>query len=319
LLGVPDYNVAAMPCHCRRLCLAALFTVFVLANCAYSSAQNPEQYLRDHYSGKTLVLRGFYSADHLRYDSSGRPDKSDTGDWTEYGFVLIQEIHASDDRMKIKAERLVGDFSQKQFQLHPSEEQQLGKGRKPVFLKIEADFPQHNPSPQQVDALMSKVFLTAQDHIADAVPAYWKPCVPRGVAGQDKNCVFSAETLDVPGVAGSSQGNPEEVPPNSDTLRWNELPLLRVGKDVRPPKVVFQKDPEFSESARAAKFQGVVVLMCVVNKDGVPTHIRIANPLGYGLDAKAVEAVQSWQFQPATKDGEPVAVEIAVEVSFHLY
>jgi TonB family protein len=38
-----------------------------------------------------------------------------------------------------------------------------------------------------------------------------------------------------------------------------------------------------------------------------------------GLDQKAIEAVQQWRFQPATKDGRPVAVQISVEVSFKLY
>jgi TonB family protein len=304
--------------HCHFY-LAALSILLFLANAPFAAAQDPEQYLRDHYLGKTLILRGFYSANQLRYDSAGVPDKSEAGDWTEAGFVLVQEIHASNDRVKIKAERLVADSSQKQFQLRPLEEQQLGKGRKTVFLKIEADFPQHNPSPEQINALMSKVFFSSQDRIAAAVPAYWKPCVPRGVAGQDKNCSFAPEILAVPGVAETDQGGPAEPPQDSDTLRPNELPLVRIGKDVRPPKVVFQRDPEFSDSARAARFQGVVVLMLMVNKDGGPTHIRVVSPLGSGLDAKAVEAVQNWKFEPATKDGEPVAVEIAVEVSFHLY
>jgi TonB family protein len=305
--------------HCHFY-LAALSILLFLANAPFAAAQDPEQYLRDHYLGKTLILRGFYSADQLRYDSAGVPDKSEAGDWTEAGFVLVQEIHASNDRVKIKAERLVADSSQKQFQLRPLEEQQLGKGRKTVFLKIEADFPQHNPSPEQINALMSKIFFSSQDRIADAVPAYWQPCVARGVAGKDKNCVFPQEMLAIPGVADSNQGNSGEVPQqNSDTLRSNALPLVRIGKDVRPPKVVFHRDPEFTESARAAKFRGVVMLMLIVNKEGVPTHIRIVNPLGSGLDAKAVEAVQSWKFEPATKEDEPVAVEIAVEVSFHLY
>jgi TPR repeat protein len=38
-----------------------------------------------------------------------------------------------------------------------------------------------------------------------------------------------------------------------------------------------------------------------------------------GLDDKAMEAVRQWRFKPAMKDGEPVAVQINVETSFHLY
>jgi len=38
-----------------------------------------------------------------------------------------------------------------------------------------------------------------------------------------------------------------------------------------------------------------------------------------GLDENAIEAVKSWKFEPAMKDGQPVRVEIAIEVNFHLY
>ena len=57
----------------------------------------------------------------------------------------------------------------------------------------------------------------------------------------------------------------------------------------------------------------------IVDKEGHPHNIHILSPLGAGLDAKAVQAVATWKFQPAEKDGEPVAVQIAVEVDFHLY
>lgn len=41
--------------------------------------------------------------------------------------------------------------------------------------------------------------------------------------------------------------------------------------------------------------------------------------LGMGLDEKAIEAIKTWKFEPAMKDGHPVRVEIAVETDFHLY
>ncbi len=41
--------------------------------------------------------------------------------------------------------------------------------------------------------------------------------------------------------------------------------------------------------------------------------------LGFGLDARAIDAVKQWRFQPAMKDGQPVNVQIGVEVGFRLY
>ncbi len=95
--------------------------------------------------------------------------------------------------------------------------------------------------------------------------------------------------------------------------------IFHVGGGVSPPRVIYQVDPEFSEEARKAKYQGTCTLMLVVGTDGRPTNIRVASSLGMGLDEKAIEAVKNWRFEPSMKDGHPVRVEIAVEVEFHLY
>ncbi|MGH9521086.1 MAG: energy transducer TonB [Terriglobales bacterium] len=93
----------------------------------------------------------------------------------------------------------------------------------------------------------------------------------------------------------------------------------RVGGGVSAPRALFAPDPEYSEEARKAKYQGTVVLWVVVGPDGRPRDIRVQRTLGMGLDEKAIEAVRSWKFEPAKKDGQPVAVQINVEVNFRLY
>ena len=95
--------------------------------------------------------------------------------------------------------------------------------------------------------------------------------------------------------------------------------VFRVGGGVSAPRTIYAPDPEYSEEARKAKFQGTCVLWLVVGPDGRPRDIRVTRSLGLGLDEKAIEAVKQWKFEPALKDGKPVAVEINVEVSFRLY
>jgi TonB family protein len=95
--------------------------------------------------------------------------------------------------------------------------------------------------------------------------------------------------------------------------------VFRIGKGVTPPRVIYQTDPEFSEEARKAKYQGTCVLSVTVDANGRPTNIHVLNSLGMGLDEKAMESVRNWKFEPGKKDGHDVAVEIAVEVDFHLY
>jgi len=95
--------------------------------------------------------------------------------------------------------------------------------------------------------------------------------------------------------------------------------VFRVGGGVSAPRAVYTPDPEYSEEARKAKYQGTCVLWLIVSPDGRPRDIRVARTLGMGLDEKAIEAVRNWKFEPAMKDGQPVSVQINVEVNFRLY
>ena len=88
---------------------------------------------------------------------------------------------------------------------------------------------------------------------------------------------------------------------------------------VTAPRPIYDPDPEYSDAARKAKFQGSVLLWLVVGSNGRPRDLRVQRSLGMGLDEKALAAVSQWRFQPATLNGQPVAVQINVEVSFRLY
>jgi periplasmic protein TonB len=92
----------------------------------------------------------------------------------------------------------------------------------------------------------------------------------------------------------------------------------KIGGGVSAPKVIFQVEPEYSEDARKAKFQGTVVIALVVDEKGNPRDIRVVRPLGMGLDQKAIEAVEKWRFRPGQKDGKAVPTQATIEVSFRL-
>ena len=92
----------------------------------------------------------------------------------------------------------------------------------------------------------------------------------------------------------------------------------RIGGGVSAPGILFRVEPEYSEEARKAKFQGAVVLALIVDEKGNPREIRVVRPLGLGLDQKAIEAVEKWRFRPGLKDGKPVAVQATIEVNFRL-
>lgn len=95
--------------------------------------------------------------------------------------------------------------------------------------------------------------------------------------------------------------------------------VYRVGGGVSAPRALYAPDPEYSDAARKAKYQGTVVLWVVIDQSGRPRQVKIARSLGMGLDEKAIEAVRLWRFEPARMDGQPVAVQVNVEVNFRLY
>lgn len=95
--------------------------------------------------------------------------------------------------------------------------------------------------------------------------------------------------------------------------------VYRIGGGVSAPRLIYGPDPEFSEEARKAKYQGTVVLGLIVGTDGRTHEIRVQRSLGMGLDQRAIEAVRVWRFEPARKDGHPVAVQLIVEVNYRLY
>ena len=92
----------------------------------------------------------------------------------------------------------------------------------------------------------------------------------------------------------------------------------RFGMPITPAALLYRVEPEFSEEARKARFQGMVVLMIDIGIDGRAHNLRVVESPGLGLDVKAVQAVEQWRFRPAQRGGRPLVSSARVEVHFHL-
>jgi periplasmic protein TonB len=92
------------------------------------------------------------------------------------------------------------------------------------------------------------------------------------------------------------------------------------GDGVALPTVVKQVRPDYTEAAKAARIEGNVGLQAVVLADGTVGEVSVKQSLDSvnGLDQQAVDALKQWLFKAGTKDGKPVAVRIAVEMTFTL-
>src|SRR5208283_903851 len=95
--------------------------------------------------------------------------------------------------------------------------------------------------------------------------------------------------------------------------------VYRPGHGVSIPKMIYGPEPAYTEKARKKKLQGVIVLQIVVTAEGTTRNVTVQKSLSPDLDESAIKTVSQWKFEPAMKDGQPVAVQIAVEVDFRLY
>ena len=118
------------------------------------------------------------------------------------------------------------------------------------------------------------------------------------------------------GGVGGDGGGPGRGPGSSGGCCGN---IYSPGNGVSIPRAIYSPEPEFSEEARRSKYQGEVTLLATIGADGHTRDLLVVRSLGMGLDEKAIEAVRTWRFEPGKKDGRPVAVQMNIIVSFHLF
>jgi TonB family protein len=106
---------------------------------------------------------------------------------------------------------------------------------------------------------------------------------------------------------------PEGPPPEAEP----EGPIM-VGGDVTKPVRIFDPQPQYTEIARKARIQGVVIVQAIIDKQGGVTNVKVLKGLPMGLDQAAVDAIKKWKFEPATLNGKPVTVYYNLTVNFQL-
>ena len=94
----------------------------------------------------------------------------------------------------------------------------------------------------------------------------------------------------------------------------------RPGNGVTQPRLIREVKPNYTPEAMRAKIQGVVWLEAVVMDNGTVGQVRVTRSLDptFGLDLEAERTVKKWVFAPGTRQGQPVAVVIEIEMSFTL-
>jgi TonB family protein len=213
--------------------------------------------------------------------------------------MVVKKIKVQENQLMIEGKRALYFFDStgmKQFhddRKHPAEN-----------LKIALRLQQPLASTQDAVAVLARVFALTDEDRVSSVPAYWQPQL--------------AKLL---GVQKPKNTGPRDAGAAADGGETGNQKVFKVG-DVdknHGPKPLYTPEPEFTEAARSRRFQGVVGLNVTIDSTGRVRDVRIAHPLGMGLDESAISTVSSWRFAPGQIDGRPVALAVYIEVDFHLF
>jgi periplasmic protein TonB len=112
------------------------------------------------------------------------------------------------------------------------------------------------------------------------------------------------------GVLGGAATAPFVAPP-PDTAP------VRVGGNVKQPKILHIEEPRYPPAAKKAGVEGVVVVEATVTADGTVEKVKVISgpPL---LTAAATEAVSHWKYEPTYLNGQPVPVILTARITFSL-
>jgi TonB family protein len=276
----------------------ALVTLLLCVQLAWSSSVG-DQFAAD-YQGKILTLRHFYAGEHLKFHADGTLEgDAPIGPWTVDGQLLVNEAKLQKSNLVIRGRRLIllYESKSKTFQdaltvARNSDQQSrdIEKSLRALDVDIEIALSTEQPEQKEVSASMQAVFLTSGESMIDIVPACWRSYF---------------ELQDHRPPKPQDPGNP--------------VYTYSVNGGIVPPRITYDPEPEYSDAARKVKWQGAVLVSLIVEPAGTVRDVQIANPLGAGLDEKSVEAVSTWKFDPAQKDGKAVPLALKVEATFHLY
>lgn len=231
--------------------------------------------------GRALFLRCFCAGDDLMFDASGHPQQSvKTTDWTLAGVNVLKVERKGPSTIELDGVRVAVKFvtDRREFERHAMNDEKIK-----ILLVDTSDA-------KAFERALGEVFAVGIDlRLQHAMPEFWQHYFnPKLAWPQD---ALTGQTITTPGNPGSPAGLTE-------------------------PAVTHKVSISYNEPASHDHVQGTVMLQIVVDSEGLPQRIAIAQPLGYGLDAKAAEAIQRYRFTPALLAGKPVAANVQVRQEF---
>jgi TonB family protein len=267
--------------------LLAILPVALLA--AHAAAQATEPELKARLLKQSFYLRGLWAQDNLKFDAAGAPrSKYDQIPFTLSG-IDVGQVQLKKDKLVITGNRTGLEFAPRQKRVPLGDTMTIE-----IAGPLGTDF---GPALDQI--------LATDLSDLPPLPAYWRSYAQRNF--MKRVPLPSQQSAASPPHIGEAPAGPANTPPK------------RIGGVVVAPIVVSMLDPVFTQAARRLKYSGKVFVRLRVLKDGSVSNVEIVTPIGLGLDEQAVAAAYHYRFKPAMEDGNPVIVELVVEVNFQIF
>jgi TonB family protein len=270
-----------------------LFLAVLLVQAAATAhADSLKDALNQKYKDRVLALRKPFAHGDQKYNSAGQLLNARSADpWLLYGAFQVEKLDLSKDTLRFEGPRVALRHAK------TTDSTYITKLDKSAKVEIHLDHPLN--SPEEAQELMDRVFFPEGEVTPHAAPEF-----RRADDNTPADQIFH--------VSKHASHPPGDNAPEAADDRDKEGIVL-------PPRPTYTPEPGYSPQARNAKYQGTVVLQIVIDKAGKISRVRLERALGMGLDENAMEEVKRWRFNPATRNGQPVAVTMNIEVSFNLY
>lgn len=269
------------------VCLIAAVGVVMLSGVVISVraavSETNQQTLKTQYVGKVLVFRKLYRmANQLEYAEDGTlKGNHRAGYWATDGAVQVKDLDFKKDRLVFKCTKLwaaIKDDGQLHF--FPAS----------VMLKGKTDYPENEDI----------TFRTGEDAITVETVTQWVNNVFLG--GKDSLLSSAPQP-----IVAYIQKAPTAV--DYDPATGAEF-------SGTPPKAISQSDPQLPREAQLVGQAGRENFVIYIDSEGRAAVVGFTHLLQYGAEEATIDAVKQWKFQPAMKDGKPVAVRMAAFVDF---
>jgi TonB family protein len=264
--------------------------------CTSAFAQTSPKDVAHSLEKKTLLLRDGYSEDNLAFDPQGNPSGNITPGNFPLSAITVQKIKIGNSELEIQGKRNILILTDTNSPSETADIRSIPIKKRKVRITLQED----TAHPEALALAIQKIFaLSTQDLLAEKIPEQRE----RWLASL-ASFVPDPKSIKAPVTVSSIDGFDKIYSPK---------------QGVTIPRLIFALDPEYPPEAKRKMYGGTSVVSLIVDQAGNPEHIRVIQPLGYGFDEKAVIAVSQYRFKPSTLNGQPVSIEMHVEINFHIF